>query len=120
MKLDLAKLTDAVTKVASLAQAHADISAKHDALLADHQANQDAIDTLTASLIAATTSPVEAVGLAAVAAAVAPGAPARPIYEAKPTVSAELPKIQGKGEAPPVTSDSIAEALAQAAANAPK
>lgn len=83
MKLDLSKLSDAVTKVASVASAHTALSSECEALkaeceayVADHKASQEAIDTLTASLIAATTSPAEAVGLAAVAAAVAPVAPA--------------------------------------------
>lgn len=64
MKLDLSKLTDAVTKVAGIA-------AERDALVADAKASQEAVDTLTASLIAATTSPAGAVGLAAVASALA-------------------------------------------------
>jgi hypothetical protein len=82
MKLDLSKLSDAVNKVAGLAQAHAavskahaDVSAERDALLEDHKASQDAVDALTVSLVAAATSPAEAVGLAAVAAELSAPAP---------------------------------------------
>jgi hypothetical protein len=75
MKLDLSKLSDAVSKVAGLAQSHAHMTAAHDAMLRDHEAAQAAIDTLAASLIAASTLPAEAVGLAAVAQAVAPISP---------------------------------------------
>lgn len=72
MKLDLTKLSDAVAKVAGIAQAHSALTIQVAELKADHKAAQDAIDTLAVSLIAAATSPAEAAGLAAVAAAVAP------------------------------------------------
>jgi hypothetical protein len=68
MKLNLTELSKAVSAVAGVAN-------ERNALLEDAKASQEAVDTLTASLIAATTSPAEAVGLAAVAAAVAPDAP---------------------------------------------
>jgi hypothetical protein len=65
MPLDLSKLSDAVTKVAGIASENA-------ALKQDMTDAQTAVDTLTASLIAATTSPAGAVGIAAVAAALDP------------------------------------------------
>uniref|UniRef100_E6VL49 M protein type 3 n=1 Tax=Rhodopseudomonas palustris (strain DX-1) TaxID=652103 RepID=E6VL49_RHOPX len=67
MKLDLSKLTDAVSKVAGIAAENAQMKQ-------DMTEAQDAVDTLTASLIAATTSPAGAVGLAAVSAALDPEA----------------------------------------------
>ena len=82
MALDLTKLSDAVAKVAALAAAHADVSAtvasvtaERDAALADLAAAQHDIDDMTDKLIAAATTPAGAVGLAAVAAAVAPAPP---------------------------------------------
>jgi hypothetical protein len=94
MSLDLSKLTDAVTKVASLAQSHAVVVASHadtsgalaaavadaDALRKEIADAQGGIDHLTETLLAACTSPAEAVGLTAVAAAlVAPVAPVAPV-----------------------------------------
>lgn len=67
MALDLSKLSQAVTSVAGVAQAHALLKAEM------AQAQVD-VDTLTASLLAAVTSPAEAVGIAAVAAALDPNA----------------------------------------------
>jgi hypothetical protein len=64
MKLNLTELSKAVSAVAGIA-------AERSALIADAKASQDAVDTLTASLLAATSSPAEAVGIAAVAAALA-------------------------------------------------
>lgn len=61
MPLDLTKLTEAVKAVAGVA-------AQNARLKQDQADAQVAVDALTASLIAATTSPAEAVGLAAVAA----------------------------------------------------
>ncbi|MBR1173907.1 hypothetical protein JQ617_08075 [Bradyrhizobium sp. KB893862 SZCCT0404] len=67
MPLDLTRLTDAVTKVAGIA-------AENASLKKDMNDAQTAVDALTASLIAATTSPAGAVGLAAVSAALDPDA----------------------------------------------
>lgn len=72
MKLNLSELSKAVTAVAGIAAARDLAVTERNALLDDAVASQAAVDTLTASLIAATTSPAGAVGLAAVAAAVAP------------------------------------------------
>jgi hypothetical protein len=108
MTLDLSKLSDAVNKVAGLANqaakhkdaadaanaAAAKHKADHDALLAEIKSAQAAVDTLTASLLAATTSPAEAVGIAAVAAALAPvKAPEAPV--AHPGVTADLKPTHG-------------------------
>lgn len=76
MKLNLTELSKAVTAVAGIA-------AERNALLEDAKASQDAVDTLTASLLAATTSPAEAVGISAVAAALAPDAVQAAIEAAK-------------------------------------
>jgi hypothetical protein len=65
MPLDLSKLSDAVKAVAGVA-------AENAALKADIAKAQGDVDALTVSLLAATTSPAEAVGVAAVAAALAP------------------------------------------------
>jgi hypothetical protein len=62
--LDLSKLSEAVTTVAGIAQENSQLKAEH------VQAQKD-VDALTASLIAATTSPAGAVGIAAVSAALA-------------------------------------------------
>jgi len=62
--LDLSKLSEAVTAVAGIAQENSQLKAEH------AQAQKD-VDALTASLIAATTSPAGAVGIAAVSAALA-------------------------------------------------
>lgn len=67
MKLDLTKLTDAVSKVAGIAAENAQMRQ-------DMQDAQASVDALAASLIAATTSPAGAVGLAAVSAALDPEA----------------------------------------------
>ena len=64
MALNLSKLTEAVTAVAGIAQMHAQLKA-------DVEQAQKDVDTLTASLIAATTDPAGAVGLAAVSEALA-------------------------------------------------
>lgn len=76
MKLNLDELSKAVVAVAGIASARDSAVAERDALVKDAVASQAAVDTLTASLIAATTSPAEAVGLAAVASALAVPAPA--------------------------------------------
>ena len=62
MALDLSKLSEAVTAVAGIAQENSQLKAEQ------VQAQKD-VDALTASLIAATTSPAGAVGIAAVSAA---------------------------------------------------
>ena len=67
MALDLSKLSEAVTAVAGIAQENSQLKAEH------AQAQKD-VDALTASLIAATTSPAGAVGIAAVSAALDPEA----------------------------------------------
>lgn len=66
-KIDLTKLQDAVNKVAGLAAAHAQLAD-------DHKANQEAVDTMTAALLAAVGTPAEAVGVTSVAAALHPDA----------------------------------------------
>jgi hypothetical protein len=76
--LDLTKLTDAVTKVAGVAQAAAAARAEADAVKVSLANAQADIDALAERLIAAVDTPAEAVGLAAVAAAVAPVAPVAP------------------------------------------
>lgn len=63
--IDLTKLTDAVKAVAGVA-------AERDRALAAIKSAQADVDTLTASLVAAATSPAGAVGIAAVAAALSP------------------------------------------------
>jgi hypothetical protein len=72
MALDLSKLTDAVAKVADLAKSHGDAVA----LVAQHQAElsqaQHDIDSLVAQLMDAVSTPAEAHGIAAVAAALSP------------------------------------------------
>jgi hypothetical protein len=85
MPLDLSKLTDAVAKVAALAQSHADVtstvsavSAARDAAIADLVQAQKDVDALTSQLLSAAQSPAEAAGIVAVAAALAPEAPAVP------------------------------------------
>jgi hypothetical protein len=86
MSLDLSKLSDAVGKVASLAQSHASVKAGYDALMKEHSDAQVSIDALTATLVAACTSPAEAVGVAAVAAALAPApAPVAPAADPAPS-----------------------------------
>jgi hypothetical protein len=72
VKLDLTKLSEAVTAVAGVAAERDYARAERDALLEDQRASQEAVDALTVSLIAATSSPAGAVGLAAVAAALDP------------------------------------------------
>lgn len=79
MKLNLTELTKAVSAVAGITTARDQACAARDQMLAqwnelveDTKASQEAVDALTASLIAATTSPAEAVGLAAVATALTP------------------------------------------------
>ena len=67
MALDLSKLSEAVTAVAGIAQENSQLKAEH------AQAQKD-VDALTASLIAATTSPAGAVGIAAVSATLTPDA----------------------------------------------
>jgi hypothetical protein len=67
--LDLTKLTDAVTKVAGVAQAAAAARAEADAVKVSLANAQADIDVLAERLIAAVDTPAEAVGLAAVAAA---------------------------------------------------
>lgn len=65
MALDLSKLSDAVKSVAGLASENSLL--KTEAAQAQHD-----VDALVASILAATTSPAEAVGVAAVAAALDP------------------------------------------------
>lgn len=60
--IDLSKLTEAVKAVAGIA-------AERDRAYAAIKSAQADVDALTASLLAAATSPAEAVGLAAVSAA---------------------------------------------------
>jgi hypothetical protein len=79
MKLNLTELTKAVSAVAGITTARDQAIASRDEVLvqwnvlADEiKTSQEAVDALTASLIAATTSPAEAVGLAAVATALTP------------------------------------------------
>lgn len=60
--IDLSKLTEAVKSVAGIA-------AERDRAYAAIKSAQADVDALTASLLAAATSPAEAVGLAAVSAA---------------------------------------------------
>ena len=67
MALDLSKLSEAVTAIAGIAQENTQLKAEQ------VQAQKD-VDALTASLIAASTSPAGAVGLTAVAAALTPDA----------------------------------------------
>lgn len=74
MKLDLTKLTDAVSKVAGLASENAQM--RQD--MAEAQAT---VDALAASLIAASTSPAGAVGIAAVSAALDPDAVSKAIAD---------------------------------------
>lgn len=69
MPLDLSKLSDAVTQVAGVAKRAA--RAENDIREA-----QASVDTLTAALLAAVSTPAEAVGIAAVAAALTPETPA--------------------------------------------
>ena len=67
MKLNLNELQKAITAVAGIAAENAQMKA-------DMTEAQQTVDALTASLIAATTSPAGAVGLAAVSAALDPNA----------------------------------------------
>jgi hypothetical protein len=67
VKLNLNELTKAVSAVAGIANENAQLKQ-------DMKEGQEAIDALTASLIAAATSPAGAVGLAAVSAALDPEA----------------------------------------------
>ena len=67
MALDLSKLSEAVTAIAGIAQ-------ENSQLKAEQAQAQTEVDALTASLIAASTSPAGAVGIAAVAAALDPEA----------------------------------------------
>jgi hypothetical protein len=71
LPLDLSKLTDAVAKVASLASSVSSVAAERDAAVQDLVSAQADIDQLTATLLAATTTPAESAGIAAVAAALA-------------------------------------------------
>jgi hypothetical protein len=105
--IDLTKLADAVAKVASLANAHAVLNdihadakgalaramADYDALKAEVTGAQASIDHLVETLLAATTSPAEAVGIVAVAAALsAPAvAPSAPVIPAAPPVAPVIP-----------------------------
>jgi hypothetical protein len=105
MTLDLSKLSDAVNKVAGLANqaakhkeaadtaqaTAATHKAAHDAIVAELQAAQTSVDALTASLLAATTSPAEAVGVAAVAAALAAAPVAAPVAPVAPVALPPLP-----------------------------
>jgi hypothetical protein len=77
--IDLTKLTDAVTKVAGVAQAAANARAEADAIKAALANAQADIDALAAQLIAAVDTPAEAVGLAAVAGALVPVAFVAPV-----------------------------------------
>lgn len=70
--LDLSKLTDAVTAVAGIA------AARDEAVKALVVAQAD-VDALTKTLLAAVNSPAGAVGLVAVAQALAPVAPLAPM-----------------------------------------
>jgi hypothetical protein len=76
VKLNLNELTKAVSAVAGIANENAQLKQ-------DMAEGQGAIDALTASLIAASTSPAGAVGLAAVAAALDPSEVAAAIEAAK-------------------------------------
>lgn len=129
MKLDLSKLSDAVAKVAGVAQAHASVSAQHSALnddyaalVADLHSSQDAVDHLTASLLAAIDSPAEAVGISAVAAAVHPDAlaqdPAIAPHVAEQPTATVLPSVSPV--APEAPLDPIAAAIAAAHAAVPR
>lgn len=69
MPLDLSKLTDAVSKVASLAASVATVAAERDAAVADLAQAQTDVDALTAQLLSAATTPAETAGIAAVSAA---------------------------------------------------
>lgn len=93
MKLDLSKLTDAVTSVAGLAADHA-------AMVQDLKETQAAIDTLTNSLLAATKTPAEAVGIAAVAAALATPSPVPPAAPSAASVSLDQLVADMKATAP--------------------
>jgi hypothetical protein len=105
MALDLSKLSDAVSKVAGIA-------AQNKILQDEHVQAQLDIDTLTASLIAATTSPAAAVGLAAVASALAPVAFVAPEAPVAAPVAPVAPVA-------PLTVDELNARIAAANAAAP-
>jgi hypothetical protein len=90
MSLDLSKLQDAITRVASLAADRDAAKAAQAVAEASVASAQADIDALTAQLVAAVNSPAEAVGLIAVAAALV--APA-PVVDASvtPAVAPTLP-----------------------------
>jgi hypothetical protein len=69
LPLDLSKLTDAVTKVATMAASVASVAAERDAAVADLAQAQTDVDALTAQLLSAATTPAESAGIAAVSAA---------------------------------------------------
>jgi hypothetical protein len=96
--LDLSKLSDAVTKVAGIAQANANLAA-------DIAQAQKDVDALTASLIAATSSPAGAVGLAAVSAALAPAAPAAPVSPSPDAAAPVAPVVAPAPAAAPSAED---------------
>lgn len=72
MPIDLSKLSEAVKGVAGLAADHAAMKSRHDAMLADITQAQKDVDALVAALKGAATSPAGAVGITAVAQALAP------------------------------------------------
>jgi hypothetical protein len=74
LPLDLSKLTDAVTKVASLAASVTSLAAEREAAVSHMAQAQVDVDALTAQLLQATQGPAEAAGIAAVSAALAPAA----------------------------------------------
>jgi len=92
MKLNLNDLTKAVSAVAGIANENA-------LMKADMGQAQEAIDALTASLIAAATSPAGAVGLAAVSAALEPSepvsAPVRPVLTDDGLAALKLDPVNG-------------------------
>lgn len=67
--IDLSKLTEAVKAVAGIAAQRDQAVTDRDRAYAAIKSAQADVDALTASLLAAATSPAEAVGLAAVSAA---------------------------------------------------
>lgn len=110
MALDLSKLSDAVTKVAGIAAANA-------TLMAEHAQAQADIDQLTASLIAATTTPAGAVGIAAVAAALVP-APVAPVVPVVAPVAPVAPAVPADAVAVPLTVDELNARIAASNATA--
>lgn len=89
--IDLTKLTDAVAKVADLAKTATDAKAAADAARADLVTAQAAVDDLADKLIAAAGTPAEALGLAAVAVALA--APTSAVAPAMPLSSTVAPAL---------------------------